>query len=249
MKLKVIQTGSAGNSYLLRSRSGETLIIEAGVNIKSIKNALDFDFENVAGCLITHEHLDHSRSAKEVLTAGIDVWALEVTHEAIGTVDNHRAKSFMFVNGSPIPQDIGSFKIVPFLMKHDVPCLGFLIHHSECGLTAFITDSFYCPYTFKGLNNIIVEANYSKEIIKKKFENSDYMFLHNRILKSHMSIETCVDFLKANDLTNVNNIVLIHLSDANSDEELFIDKVIEATGRTPQIAYNGLEIEFNKTPF
>ena len=56
MKLKVISTGSIGNSYLLESNT-DTLIIECGVLFKDIKKALNFDLKSVAGCLITHEHL------------------------------------------------------------------------------------------------------------------------------------------------------------------------------------------------
>lgn len=42
-----------------------------------------------------------------------------------------------------------------------------------------------------------------------------------------MSFETCIDALKANDLTGVKNIVLIHLSPQNSNAKLFKNKVVE----------------------
>jgi phosphoribosyl 1,2-cyclic phosphodiesterase len=35
----------------------ETLILEAGIGIKDIKIALNFNFKGVVGCLVTHEHL------------------------------------------------------------------------------------------------------------------------------------------------------------------------------------------------
>lgn len=145
---------------------------------------------------------------------------------------------------------IGNFKILPFDLKHDVPCLGFLIDHPECGRNIFITDTYFCEYTFPNLNNVIIEANYCKKIIDQKYgPESGKEFLRNRILKSHFSLQNCKDMLSANDLSKVNNIVLIHLSDSNSDEIQFQKEVAELTGKNVTVANNGMEIPFNKTPF
>lgn len=57
MILKVLGSSSTGNCYLLQSSEGETLIIECGINIREIKKALNFNIRNVAGVLISHEHL------------------------------------------------------------------------------------------------------------------------------------------------------------------------------------------------
>ena len=64
-----------------------------------------------------------------------------------------------------------------------------------------------------------------------------------------MSYDTCKETLLANDLSIVNNIVLIHLSDNNSDAEMFRKGIEEATGKTTFVAKKELKIEFNKTPF
>jgi len=246
MKLKVIGTGSKGNAYIL-SNGDEALLIEAGVNIKEIKQALDFDLSKVVGCIVTHEHMDHAKSMYELMLNGVDVYASYGTIKARSLVGEHRVKELH--NKKNI--QIGNFKILPFDVKHDAAQpLGFLIEHPDCGKVLFLTDTYYCKYTFPGLNNIIIEANYSKEIIDKKFgPDSDKEFLRNRILKSHFSLANCKDMLKANDLRQVNNIVLIHLSDSNSDEKQFVKEVTELTYKNVCAAVNGMEINFNKTPF
>jgi len=148
--------------------------------------------------------------------------------------------------------DIGPFRILPFDVRHDCKePLCYLIKHPECGVTLFLTDSYYCAYKFEGLNNVIVEANYCQSIIDRKMaEGVAPRFLRNRILQSHMSLKTCKEFLQANDLTAVNNIVLIHLSDRNSDAIRFQREIQELTGKTVHVADAGLVIEnFNINPF
>ena len=244
MKLKVIGTGSKGNAYLLENEE-EALLIECGVNISEIKKAVDFNISKIVGCVVTHEHNDHAKSIKEVIGCSISVYATKGTFEAKKIAFISKARVVETVNEFTI----GNFKILPFKINHDAAePVGFLINHNDCGKVLFLTDTFYSNYTFKNLNNIIIEANYSKEIIKEKL--ADKEFLKDRIFKSHMSLETCLEFLEANDLSKVNNIVLIHLSDGNSNEIQFKDAVEKQTGKKVVVASNGMEIEnFNKTPF
>lgn len=244
MELQIIGTGSKGNAYLLQNEN-ESLLIECGVTIPLIKQALDFNLKKLVGCLVTHEHKDHSKSISEVLDHGIVTYSSEETHKACGTAKHHRA-GFLTLNKETIR--LGNFKVMAFDVRHDAadPC-GFLIHHPDCGKVLFLTDTFYCPYKFEGLNNIIIEANFSREIMGEKLYAME--FLKNRILKSHMSLETCKGFLKDSDLSKVNNIVLIHLSDTNSNEIQFKKEVAELTGKNVHVASNGMKINFNKTPF
>lgn len=246
MKLKVIGTGSQGNAYILENEN-EALLIECGVKVLEIKKALNFKLSKVVGCIVSHEHMDHAKYMYDLMLTGIDVYASYGTMKARHLADEFRAKTLL--NKKPI--QIGNFKILPFDIKHDAAePLGFLIDHPECGKTLFLTDTYYCKYTFPDLNNIIIEANYSKEIIDRKYgPDSDKEFLRNRILKSHFSLANCKDMLSANDLSSVNNIVLIHLSDSNSDEKQFIKEVYELTGKNVTAAVNGMQISFNKTPF
>lgn len=244
MRLKIVGTGSKGNCYILENETS-ALIIECGVNFREVKKALNFDLSKVVGCIVTHEHGDHSKGIKETIAAGIDVHASVGTFNALKMVGSrHRVKPFNQNDSFKL----GDFTIKSFDVRHDAaePC-GFLIHHPETGNVLFLTDTFYCPYTFKNLHNVIIEANFSNQIIKEKL--TDMEFLRNRILTSHMSLETCVGFLRSNDLSAVNNIVLIHLSDGNSNERMFREVISKETGKNVTVADNGLEIEFNKTPF
>ena len=241
MQLKVIGTGSKGNAYLLENEE-EALLIECGVRFSKIKEGLNGNLSKVVGARQSHCHGDHSKGIKEALNAGIDVYMSDSDKQLLD-ISHHRAKTI-----EPFKSfKIGGFNIKPFDVLHDVPCFGFLINHSETGNVLFLTDLIFSAYTFKNLNNIIIEANYDEAIAKRNL--NDMEFLRNRIIKSHMSLDTCVKTLKANDLSKVNNIVLIHLSDSNSNEILFRETVSKATGKNVTVADNGLVLELNKTPF
>lgn len=243
MILKVLGSGSKGNAYLLENEQ-EALLIECGVNIMDIKKAVNFNISKISGCLVTHEHGDHAKSINEVMAAGINTYATAGTFSNSVKKQSHRQK----VISQKGHFQVGNFQVISFPTIHDVaePC-GFLINHNDCGTVLFLTDTVYSGFTFKGLNNIIVEANYDQDIIDEKL--GDKKFLRDRIYNSHMSLETCMEFLEANDLSAVNNIVLIHLSDSNSHEINFAKKVSAITGKTVTAANNGLIINFNKTPF
>ena len=65
-------------------------------------------------------------------------------------------------------------------------------------------------------------------------------------MKSHMSLQTTISTLKANDLKDVNNVVLLHLSGNNSDSDLFKTSVEEAVGKVVTIARKDVSLSFNK---
>lgn len=250
MVLRVLGSSSSGNAYILEN-VGEALLIEAGVNFKKVVAALEGNISKVVGCLITHEHGDHAGRINEVLNAVIPVYATQ------GTIDNAKVKSEWKPrtleregNGYKV-QQIGGFKVIPFATKHDcAEPVGFYIWHPETGGILFATDTYYLPNTFKGLNNVLIECNYDPEILDRNVEEGRLIpTLRERVRESHLSIDTCIDALKANDLKAVNNIVLIHLSAGNGDPVAFKDRVYSATGKRVHIAAPGLSINFNKTPF
>jgi phosphoribosyl 1,2-cyclic phosphodiesterase len=239
MQLKVINTGSKGNAYLLETEK-EALLIECGVNFSEIKKAIDFKVSKIVACIVTHEHLDHFKGANDVMKNGIDIFATQKTLDS-NTIKNIRKM--------PIEKQVtykaGGFKFLAFGVKHDAADpVGYLIQHEECGQVLFLTDTFYCEYQFPGLNNIIIEANYSEKLISDKNE-----FLRNRVLRSHFSLENCIGLLKANDLSKVNNIVVIHLSDTNSNETMFKTEIEKETNKNVTVASAGTNIEFNKRVF
>jgi phosphoribosyl 1,2-cyclic phosphodiesterase len=140
---------------------------------------------------------------------------------------------------------------MPFPVQHDAAePLGFLIYHPEMGTTLFATDTYYLAYTFKGLNNILIECNYRLDILDENHQAGRVPKVQrDRTIESHLSYHTCRETLLANDLSAVNSIVLIHLSDDNSNAGEFRSGIADATGKQVYVADRGMNLSFNRTPF
>jgi phosphoribosyl 1,2-cyclic phosphodiesterase len=101
----------------------------------------------------------------------------------------------------------------------------------------FATDTAHIKPTFKGINYVMVECNYSLDILKKNVEEGTLSGSQkNRILKSHFGLDNVVDFLKANDLSSVREIHLLHLSSGNSNAEYFKRTIEGLTGKPVYVA-------------
>lgn len=230
--IQVLASGSRGNCY--RVTDGSTpLLLECGIPFREIQKGLQFRVSGVAGCLVSHEHKDHSKAVQDVMKAGVDCYMSRGTAEALG-VAGHR----VHIIEARKQFRLGSWTILPFQTQHDaVEPLGFLLAHRAGDKLLYATDTFYIRYRFQGLTHIMVECNYSLDILKKNVEAGAVpKELKNRILRSHFSLDNVKEFLKTNDLSHVQEIWLLHLSDGNSDAERFKREIQELTGKMVFIA-------------
>lgn len=240
MMLKVLGSSSKGNCYILENES-EALILEAGIKFQDVKKALNWNIAKVKGCLVTHRHGDHSKYIKD-LAGCFYTLALQDVFEFRGVTGN---KLVPITPGSRYK--CGNFKIIPFEVHHDVPCVGYLIDHPDMGTLMFLTDSYECDYRFADLQHILIECNYSdKYLVEAINEGRTFARQRDRLLKSHLSLPGCLEFLNTSDLSKVKEIVLIHLSSENSNADEFV-KAVEDDARKPTyVAYPGAEIDITR---
>lgn len=231
MEIKVLASSSRGNCYLV-SDGGAPLLLEAGLRYQDIQRGIGFGMSGLAGCLVTHEHGDHARSVREVMRAGVDVYASAGTIQALG-VSGHRLHPVKALEQVAI----GPWTVLPFDAIHDAAePLGFLLA-GQGGKVLYLTDSGYCKYKFAGLTHIMLEVNHSAELLRKGVASGAIPLAHkNRVMRNHFGLERALDLLRANDLSAVQEIHLLHLSDQNSDADGFKRAVAAATGKPVYVA-------------
>ena len=239
MKLKVLGSSSSGNCYILESDT-EALIIEAGLPFMEVKKALNFNVKKIKAVITTHIHSDHHLYWYEYVRAGIPVFEPFRNDGQSLEFDNSQFRIKAFPN---ISKD-GHW----FHGNNDgseCPCYGFYIEHPDLGSLVYVTDTECVRWRFSKVNHILVESNYSDDLIDNEAVNREH------VLRGHMSLQTALDFISTNDNPALRNVVLLHLSDKNSDSEQFLQKTKETVkyGADCYIAEKGLEVDLNLCPF
>ena len=227
-------SGSGGNLYTIED--GETkLLLEAGLSWKNVRQLLDFRTHELDGCLSSHFHGDHSKGIADVMKAGIPVYANTEVFEHYGLLDHHRAH----VIKAREQFKINTFTIMPFDVDHDVPNLGFLFCNKEGERFAYITDGPYSRYRFNNLVGVAIEVNFDKQTLKENLRQGVVdSYLYQRLLKTHLGLETAVEFFRQNDLSKLREVRVLHISDRNANEER-IKKAIQAVTGVPVMIAGG----------
>lgn len=233
-------SSSKGNGYILQGQK-QTLLIEAGLPTSNLRKHIK-DFSAIQGCLISHKHGDHAKYMGDIMKMGIPIYTNQDTWE------NCNASTKIGGYIEPLEQiEIGEFSVIPMYANHDVPCFSFLINHEEMGNLLFITDSAGFNYTFDDVNHVMIECNWSEECLQEALiEGRTNEYVARRSRETHMGLDVMLDYLKSEDLAkNTNEVILLHLSHENSDENQFIKIVSENLNKKVYVAKNGLNLNIN----
>ena len=226
MNIKVLGSSSKGNCYVV-SDGMTQLLLDCGLKMKEILAGIDFQPQFVKGCLVTHSHGDHVKSANKLSQLyGVRVYASRGCIEAAQLRCVRAVKALSEFS-------VGSFKVLPFDIQHDAPePLGFLLKSTETDeKLLYFTDTYYLKYRFKGVTHILCEANYDLDILNEKVSGGDVpKCLTDRVISSHMSIEHLEQFLRSCDLSKLRAVYLCHLSDSNSNAADFRKRIQRLTG-------------------
>ncbi|WP_461467089.1 MBL fold metallo-hydrolase [Parvimonas micra] len=234
---KIIGSGSSGNCYLA-DFSGTQILLECGLPFKVIQKALNFKLSSIDACLVTHEHIDHSKAVKDLIKNSINVYATKGTFDALN-IASHRAKILQKNNDTEYKTVILNDLVVkPFYSIHDAkePVSFYVKNLKTKESLLFVTDTAYMPYKIPNVDILMVECNYVKSVIDGNVKNDSLNInLRNRIVKNHMSLETLLTALKQANLSNLKKIYVLHLSDANSEEKVILEAIQRQTGTIVEI--------------
>lgn len=234
MNIKVLASSSEGNAYLIGDGTTH-LLIECGIPMTELKIRTNFFEPMPDACLVSHSHLDHAKSMKDVVRLGIPCYMSKETYAEKGGDLPPSMIGFMEHQKS---FDIGTLTVLPLEMKHDVYCLGFYIYsHTLKESLFFATDTCYIPYTLPPMDYLMVEANYNLDILNERIMKGDVdIAMKNRLAKSHMEISNTLLWLKRQDLSKAKRIYLLHLSYGSADAAQFKKGVEMLTGIPTEIA-------------
>lgn len=206
MKLVCVSSGSNANCYFLINSKGEILILDAGVKLDKLMNNKYFSsFKSVVGCLITHQHKDHSLAVPDFKMAGVEV---------LGYMNMQPQKKYQ----------LGNYIVIPFNVVHDVKNYGYIIKETNSNsLFVYATDFCDLPL-IANINNWLIECNYCDDLWEENLmsENPNYGYL-GRVQESHMGLASLEKYF-SKIKTRPNKIILCHLSqNGNADKVKMIE--------------------------
>jgi phosphoribosyl 1,2-cyclic phosphodiesterase len=192
LRVTVLGSGSRGNAVAV-TRGNGNLLLDCGFSKKEIYKRLE-----IAGmgsdadlCLITHRHLDHSRSAESFNSVFFDAcW--ERPARALNWMD---------------------CVITPFDLVHDVPCVGFRIDYGRVSIAYLVDFSEIPEESMKyllGLDLVVIESNHEESMISPDDFGHPERHLSNRQM-------SCI--LQTINGENLKHVVLAHLSRRNNTQK------------------------------
>lgn len=136
---------------------------------------------------------------------------------------------------------IGGFKIQPIPLQHSCECFGYLIETSDNQRIVFATDCCEFLYKIKNVNHWLIECNWSEEILIDNMCNNEEMRSRH---EHHLELNDTIFALKENFSSSMNTIVLLHLSNGNSNEAMFKSRISKELGFfNIHIAKKGLSLQ------
>lgn len=235
MKFTQHHSSSKGNLYVIELASGNQIIIDPGVPFAKLKKAMKYDLSKVVCCLLSHEHLDHSKSVVDLLKAGIPVYASQGTLESLH-LDLVRNANIVKHGVSVWLEGLVGF--YPFSVEHDATePFGFYVCDIDTeDYLFYAVDLAFCE-TLPSLpfSIIAIECSFDKYLLEQNIlDKKIYESVAKRLLDSHMEFSVCLDYLKKCNLSKCQKIHLLHCSKMNLDirkakkiieQELFIEVV------------------------
>ena len=220
MNVLFSKTGSKGNASIITD--GNTFIqIDAGIQPDKVNREINYRLSKVVGVLVSHGHGDHAAYIDRYIKLGIKVYANE-------DVWSKTALSRPMRNAVTIKAGeqfkLGTFVVKPFNVAHvnsdgtDCPNLGFLIYSTVTKeKLLWATDASYIENRFPPVEHICIECNYLD--IDDYLDELEYLngFVEKRRVRSHLSLNRCVDFLKQQDLSRVKEVRLLHLTESQGE--------------------------------
>jgi phosphoribosyl 1,2-cyclic phosphodiesterase len=220
--IKIIASGSSGNCYLIKD-GDKKVLIDPGIQFMRIQKALDFAVSGMDFVLLSHEHKDHSFAIADIIKLGVKVLTSSGTANALDIAMNAYLSS-------EVETEVDDWKILPFKTQHDaMEPLGFLIQSPSGSKIFYATDTFYVEYRFTGVTHYLIECNYARDLLDANRNLPGTV--KARIITSHFELERVKEFFRHQDLSKTIAIYLLHLSDANSNQERFIREIQEVTGK------------------
>ncbi|MEL6710270.1 MAG: MBL fold metallo-hydrolase [Pseudomonadota bacterium] len=225
LRFASLGSGSRGNATLVQS-DNTLLLIDCGFAARELERrsaGLGIDLTRLDAILVTHEHGDHQRGVGPVARRyQTPVWMSAGTAQT----DFGQLPDCHLINPHLPAFNIGDITITPVIVPHDArETVQFIFTCADKRLglltdLGHITPHIKAQYT--RLDALLLEANHDPQ----KLANGPYPpKLQTRVGGDygHLNNQQAADLLSTLDTTQLQHLVIAHLSEKNNDPALAYD--------------------------
>lgn len=235
MEIVVLASGSKGNSLYVRS--GKTaILLDVGISAKEISSRMGLigrSPSELSGIVISHEHIDHIRGLGPLARQyRVPAYITERTYRA--AEETVKSLPAMECIDPESPFEIGDLWFSPFLISHDaVEPLGFSLTDGKLKV-GVVTDLGVITHlvreNIRGAHIAIVESNHDPDML---IEGPYPWELKQRIKgrKGHLSNPHASSFVETIFHSDLEKVVLAHLSETNNTPESARRCLLKKMGR------------------
>lgn len=214
-QLKVIGSGSSGNSLTIKDKRGKYIFVDVGVQYIPMMQSVDYSISKCVMALCGHHHKDHARSLAKFIELGIPCYGNEDVCA--------RYKGCNLLTESIT---VDGFTVSTFPLCHDVPNNAFVVDTYDGVRFLYCTDTTHIPTKVDGVNCAIIEANWDADIM---FDNALSGISIDSQYNNHQSIERCVEYINTIYNEALECVILWHLSNTNISAQKAVDYVRDNT--------------------
>ena len=226
IKLSVLASGSRGNSIFLATERVR-LLIDAGLSGRETKRrlaAVGVDPKDLAGIIVTHEHLDHVRGLGSLARRyKLPVYLNQLTYAHLPETVGPLGEKVEFGTGRSF--SLGDITIHPFAISHDAADpVGFALVNGSVKVGVCTDLGAATNLVHRHLENcsiLVLEANHDVEMLK----NGPYPWPVKQRIKSrfgHLSNEQSVKVISQVFSEDLQEVIFAHMSETNNSSEMVL---------------------------
>lgn len=224
ISIRIIESNSTENCIVLYDNKTH-LFLDFGCKPNKIKNYLikyNVMSKDIAGCLITHEHIDHIRSMSDASFKYINFYATKETFSEM-------RENFLDVNQNNVTVNNKWFSIANTEWKfkaistvhNAINPVSYIIKNKNSKIIYLTDTEYFYNSKLKNANAYIIEANYGANFIDNVHMQSKH--LNNNI--NHLKLEDTEKLIRLYKGNKTKLVIFSHISSTNNKIEL-IEKIM-----------------------
>lgn len=227
MQYASLASGSKGNCHALKN-DNSIFLIDVGISLLQIQKRLEsigWDFSKIQAVAITHEHGDHIAALEVILrNTSWTILATSKTRDALIKNKNITIPEARWKSTVPNESfEWNLWTITPFTIPHDAADT--VAHRISYGgqTIAVITDLGHISKNVidhcQGLDGLVVEANHDETmLLEGGYPEALKSRIHSNV--GHLNNTATGSLLRQIDQSNLQVVILAHLSEENNNPDL-----------------------------